>query len=37
LPADPGERANQIDNEQYLSVKTTLTAEFTQWKQKYAK
>ena len=37
LPADPGERANQIDNEQYISVKNTLTAEFSQWKQQYAK
>jgi len=37
LPADPGERANQVDNEQYISVKTTLTAEFTQWKQQYAR
>jgi arylsulfatase A-like enzyme len=37
LPADPGERSNQIDNEQYISVKNTLTAEFTQWKQQYAK
>ena len=37
LPADPGERANQIDNEQYISVKTTLAGEFAQWKQQYAK
>ena len=36
LPADPGERANQIDNEQYISVKNTLTAEFSQWKKQYA-
>jgi arylsulfatase A-like enzyme len=37
LPADPAERANQADNEQYISVKTTLTGELAQWKQKYAK
>ena len=35
--ADPAERANQADNEQYISVKTTLTGELAQWKQKYAK
>jgi arylsulfatase A-like enzyme len=37
LPADPGERANQADNEQYISVKTTLAGEFAQWKQQYAR
>jgi arylsulfatase A-like enzyme len=37
LPADPSEHTNQIDNEQYISVKTTLTAEFVQWKQQYGK
>jgi arylsulfatase len=37
LPADPGERANQADNEQYISVKTTLAGEFAQWKQRYAR
>ena len=37
LPADSAERTNQIDNEQYISVKDTLTAEFNQWKQQYAK
>jgi len=37
LPADPGERANQADNEQYISVKTTLAGEFNQWKQQYAR
>ena len=36
LPGDPAERANQIDNEQYLGVKTTLTGELAQWKQKYS-
>ncbi|MGB7761685.1 MAG: sulfatase-like hydrolase/transferase [Bryobacteraceae bacterium] len=36
LPADPGERANEIDNEQFISVKNTLTAEFAQWKKQYA-
>jgi len=36
LPADPSERANQIENEQYVSVKGTLTGELAQWKQKYA-
>ena len=37
LPADSAERTNQIDNEQYISVKDTLTAEFNQWKLQYAK
>jgi len=36
LPADPSERANQIDNEQYVSVKNGLGGELAQWKQKYA-
>ena len=36
LPADSAERTNQIDNEQYISVKNTLTAEFSQWKKQYA-
>ena len=36
LPGDPAERADQIDNEQYLGVKTTLTGELAQWKQKYS-
>lgn len=36
LPADPGERANQIENEQYVSVKDTLTGELAQWKRQYA-
>ena len=36
LPADPGERTNQIDNEQYISVKNTLSGEYTAWKQKYS-
>jgi arylsulfatase A-like enzyme len=36
LPGDPTERANQIDNQQYISVKTTLSGEYTQWKQQYA-
>jgi len=35
LPADPAERTNQIDNEQYISVKNTLSGEYTAWKQKY--
>ncbi|HEY9140918.1 MAG TPA: sulfatase-like hydrolase/transferase [Bryobacteraceae bacterium] len=36
LPADPGERSNQIDNEQYISVKNTLSGELAQWKRQYA-
>jgi len=36
LPADPGEGANQFDNEQYISAKNTLAGELAQWKQKYA-
>jgi arylsulfatase A-like enzyme len=36
LPADPAERSNEIDNEQYVSVKTTLTGDLAQWKKQYA-
>ncbi len=36
LPADPNERTNQIDNEQYISVKNTLSGELAQWKKQYA-
>ncbi|MFY9724569.1 MAG: sulfatase-like hydrolase/transferase [Bryobacteraceae bacterium] len=36
LPADSGERTNQIDNDQYISVKNTLSGELAQWKRQYA-
>ena len=36
LPADPAEHADQIDNEQYISVKNTLSGELAQWKRQYA-
>jgi arylsulfatase A-like enzyme len=32
LTADPHERTNQADNDQFVSVKTTLAAEITKWK-----
>lgn len=32
LTADPHERANQADNEQFVSVKTSLAAEIVKWK-----
>lgn len=34
LQADAGERTNQIDNPQFLTVKTQLTGELTAWRQK---
>jgi hypothetical protein len=36
LPVDSAERENQIDNEQYVGVKNTLTGEIAQWKKQYA-
>jgi arylsulfatase A-like enzyme len=33
---DPAEKTNQIDNQQFLSVKTQLTGELAAWKQKYS-
>ena len=32
LTADPHERTNQADNEQFVSVKTSLAAEIVKWK-----
>jgi len=37
LAQDAGERTNQADNEQFVSVKTTLAGELAQWKQRYSK
>jgi arylsulfatase A-like enzyme len=34
--ADPGEKTNQIDNQQFVTLKTQLTAEVAAWKQKYS-
>jgi arylsulfatase A-like enzyme len=36
LQADHGEKTNQFDNPQFLTVKTQLAGELTQWRQKYA-
>ena len=36
LMADAEERTNQIDNEQFVSVKTTLAGELEDWKKKYS-
>jgi arylsulfatase A-like enzyme len=36
LAADPGERFNQADNPQFVSVKTTLSGELAQWKRQYS-
>jgi arylsulfatase A-like enzyme len=36
LAADAGERSNQVDNEQFGSVKSALTGELAQWRQKYS-
>ena len=36
LQSDPAERTNQFDNQQFVTVKTSLTAELAAWKQKYS-
>ncbi len=36
LAADAGERTNQVDNDQFVSVRSTLAGELAQWKQKYS-
>ena len=36
LPADPRERANQYENQQYLTVRTTLQSALSNWKEKYS-
>jgi hypothetical protein len=36
LRADPGERANQFDNQQFVEVRTQLTAALHAWHEKYA-
>jgi arylsulfatase A-like enzyme len=36
LPEDRVEKVNQYDNPQYLDVKNRLTAQITNWKQKYS-
>ena len=36
LTADPGERTNQTDNDQFVSVKNTLAGELGTWKKKYS-
>jgi arylsulfatase A-like enzyme len=36
LKADPGEKVNQIDNDEFASIKTSLSAEIAKWKQQYS-
>jgi arylsulfatase A-like enzyme len=36
MVADAGERTNQIDNEQFVSVKNTLAGELADWKKRYS-
>ena len=36
LVADPGERQNQYDNQQFLSVRTELAGSLAAWKQRYS-
>ena len=36
MVADPTERTNQVDNDQFVSVKNTLSAELADWKKKYS-
>jgi len=36
LAADPGERTNQAENDQFVSVKNTLAGELGDWKRKYS-
>src|SRR5436190_268360 len=36
LAADPAEKVNQFDNPQFVAVRTSLTADLHQWKQRYS-
>jgi arylsulfatase A-like enzyme len=36
LPVDPRERVNQYENPQFLTVRTSLAAELSKWKQTYS-
>ena len=36
LVADPGERVNQYDNQNFLSIRTSLSDSFAAWKQRYS-
>jgi len=36
LRPDPGEKINQYDNEQFLTVRTTLSQGLSNWKQRYS-
>jgi arylsulfatase A-like enzyme len=37
LSADPREKTNQADNETFLTVRNSLTAEIAKWKQQYSR
>ena len=36
LSLDPGEKSNQFENQQYLTIHTELANELTSWRQKYS-
>jgi arylsulfatase A-like enzyme len=36
MVADPGERTNQVDNDQFVAVKNTLAGELADWKKRYS-
>ena len=36
LRIDPREKVNQYDNQQFLTVRTSLSGELAQWKQRYS-
>ena len=36
LAADAGEHTNQVDNDQFVSVKSTLSGELAEWRKKYS-
>jgi arylsulfatase A-like enzyme len=36
LNADPREKVNQVDNDQFASIKTSLSADIAKWKQQYS-
>ena len=36
LTADPRERANQFDNQQYVTIRNSLASELARWKQRYS-
>jgi len=36
INVDPREKVNQYENQQFLTVRTSLAAELSKWKQRYS-